>query len=393
MQAFSHLHHLPHHRLKNMSIFYLAATLRTFVFSFLYLFIPALLYRKFLQMGYLNQEAIILTAFSFIIFYIAHLIFPIGVGRLIYRRGIRTAFVIGQLLLLPFFILLSRADSLGLIFLSFFLFGTAASFWWTSYHTYFMELGKRDRLGRELGTITIMGILLSASAPFMGGILLTAFGSNYLYYFSFFLIFISVIMLYFIEDLENLDDFTFKDILAETGRSRRDFIAFLGGGGESFIHIVVWPLILALIIGDFIELGGFLTLITLITTVFIYIVGRLADRNKQRLERIGTIAVALVWTGKALTVNLYLLFIFGILFSFFSYIYHLPMDTIMYSHGLRDKKLTYVVFREMSYKVGSIISGALFIILIKLGVSLSLTLLIAAVSTLSALYMREKSAS
>ena len=311
--------------------------------------------------------SLLTISFSYLILVTTHGAFTPLVTIVIQKYGIKTSFIISQVLLSFFLAFASITNNLFHYFIGFFIWGVAAAFWWVSYHYYFLEVGLKNKFGQEMSYLEILAILISLIAPLFAGLIITFLGQVYLFGAATIIILSSVTFLLMIKDFEKNAYVRVADILQESLSRKRDLLAFIGAGGEEIVYSVVWPLLLFIVFNDFIKLGIFSSVILLIAVVVTWLVGKLCDTTpKEKLEKVGSLVIGSTWLGKFLMQHPAAIFVLDSIYRIFYHLFSIPLTTLAYSHALHDNKIRYVVFRELSYKLGNMLGLLLFILLIVL---------------------------
>jgi len=357
MRTHYHFIHLPHHH-NRLSLLYLVATLRTFIFGFFSLFLPILVFQHFLIVG--EKGALIITIIFFLLHALFHLLTITLTVKIASKYGLKTTFFLGQLILLLLFILLIRQD----YFWGAVVFGLASSLWWFSYHYCFIELSTHKRLGKEVGTVQALGIIATIVAPLVGGLFLNLGNELSFYGAGIVLIVISLIFILFFKQVEKINSVSFEDIKNEAKKMPRDFIAFIGGGAEEIIYTVAWPLMLFYVLKNLLVLAEFSTLVLFLAALAYYVTGIFLDHiNKEKLEKIGILSVSTSWLGKAIFQTPLTLSIFDTLHKVLSSFFVLPLMVIAYDHADKNRQ-RYIAFREVGWKLGNIAALIIFSLIV-----------------------------
>lgn len=391
MQSYATLFHLPHHKSQYLSLLYVVATVRTFVFVLLGLFLPIFIFNIFLQEGFSEKGAIRLVVFAFLFFQITHGLLVTLVSKINAKYGTKTGFLTGQFFLTIFLFLLFYSQNPPLVLLNFILWGVAGSFYWVSYHTFFLEVAKQKKFGEELGLLEILGVTTGLIAPSLAGLIITIFGFNLLFIVCLILILLSMIFLIFVKDSEKLEAVSFLDVKNEILGKKRDFISFVGAGGEEVIYSVAWPLLLFTIFKNYVEVGMIASVVVLISGLGALVAGKLSDRmEKNKIEKIGSTGVAITFISRVFLHTPISLYVIDSLYKMFSNFFFLPLNALAYTHALSGNKTKYVVFRETGYKVGNILGLASFLVILSIGLAFWWVFIFGAIFSLLPLVMKEK---
>lgn len=368
MQSYVGLFHLPHHKSEYLSLLYIVAVIRTFVFLLLGLFLPIFVFKIFLREGFNEKSALLLVVFAFLLFQITHGLLVTLVSKINARFGTKAGFLIGQFFLTIFLFILFSSQNTPLVFIGFFLWGIAASFYWISYHTFFLEVGKPRKFGEELGVLEMLGVSTGLIAPVLAGTIITFFGFKVLFITSLILILLSMFFLIFVRDREKLESVNFFDVKDEILGKKRDFISFVGAGAEEIIYSVAWPLLLFTVFQSYIEVGMIASVVVLTAGMVALIVGKLSDRiEKDKIEKFGSASIAITFIGRVFLQTPISLYILDAFYKIFSNFFFLPLNALAYTHAMDGNKTKYVVFRETGYRVGNILGLTSFLLILSVG--------------------------
>ena len=391
MQSYASLFHLPHHKSEYLSLLYIVAVIRTFVFILLGLFLPIFIFNLFLREGFNEKSALLLVVFAFLFFQITHGLLVTLVSKINARFGIKAGFLIGQFFLTIFLFILFYSQNTPLVFLNFALWGVGASFYWISYHTFFLEVGKQKKFGEELGFLEILGTSTGLIAPILAGTIITILGFATLFIICIILILLSMIFLFFVNDIEKIESVNFLDVKNEILKKKRDFVSFVGAGGEEIIYSVAWPLLLFIIFKNYVEVGMIASVVVLTSGLVALITGKLSDRiEKNKIEKIGSASVAITFIGRVFLQTPISLYVIDSLYKIFSNLFYLPLNALAYTHAMDGNKAKYVVFRETGYRVGNILGLASFLLILSIGLPFWWVFIFGAIFSLLPMAIKEK---
>ncbi|PIU69239.1 hypothetical protein COS81_00870 [candidate division WWE3 bacterium CG06_land_8_20_14_3_00_42_16] len=395
MRSYASLFHLPHHKSEYLSLLYIVAVIRTFVFLFLGLFLPIYIFKIFLSEGFSEKSALLLVVFAFLCLQIIHGLLVTLASKINAQFGIKAGFLIGQFFLAIFLFILFYSQNTQLVFLNFVLWGVAASFYWISYHTFFLEVGNPKKFGEELGFLEMLGTSTGLIAPISAGIIITIFGFTTLFIISLILILLSMIFLIFVNDIEKLESVNFLDVKNEILEKKRDFISFIGAGGEEIVYSVAWPLLLFTIFKNYIEVGIVASVVVLTSGLVALIAGKLSDCiEKDKMEKIGSVSVAITFIARIFLRTPIFFYIIDSLYKIVSNFFYLPLNALAYTHAIdgnkTGNKTKYVVFRETGYRVGNILGLASFLLILSMGFPFWWVFIFGAIFSLLPMMIKEK---
>jgi len=356
--------HLPHHKSQPLTVLTIAANLRSFLFAFFSLFLPIVIFQNYLYLG--QQKALIVTLLFFVLLTLVYLLSTIPTTFLASKFGLKFTFLLAQIFLLIFFLLLTKK----MIFFAFITFGFAASLWWYSYHLFFIEVSDKKQLGRQIGAVETVSVLSGVLAPFFGGLILESGGSSVFFLTGFILTLASLSVIFFLTPPTKIVSVSLEENFHEMVKRKKDMIAFFGAGGEETIYTIAWPIILYLIFKNILTIAKISTLIMLIAALVYYISGLIVDKlNKDKLERIGVWAVFLSWIGKAFFQNPIALTFFDTIHKVLGCFFVVPLTAIAYDHAKHERE-KYIAFREISYRIGNLLAYASFFLILLCGLPL-----------------------
>ncbi|OGC49935.1 hypothetical protein A2716_01075 [candidate division WWE3 bacterium RIFCSPHIGHO2_01_FULL_40_23] len=388
---FSTLLHLPRRPSEFLSLLYLVAVIRNLVFILLNLFLPIFVFKIFLELGSSEKEALILIGLTFLYFQTVHGILTFAVSKVISHYGTKVGFIIGQVALSGSLYMLFHSKSLEGVFASFLIWAVAAAFYWISYHTFFLEMGKPGKFGEELGLVEMLTILTGLTAPALTGALIALKGPQILFTVCVLLILVTLVLILLVKDNQKLGSVGLKTTLLDIRGNKRDFISFIGAGGQEIIYSVAWPLILFAVFKNYLEVGIIASIILLTSGLTSFFVGKLSDHvNKVSIEKIGSAVISATFIGRVFFQTPLSLYALDSIYKIFSSAFNLPLEALAYTKAVDGDKVRYIVFRELGYKAGGILGMVSFLVVLYLGLSFWWTFAFAALFSLLPMAARQK---
>jgi len=237
----------------------------------------------------------------------------------------------------------------------------------------------------------MLGTSTGLIAPILAGIIITIFGFTTLFIISLILILLSMIFLIFVNDIEKLESVNFLDVKNEILEKKRDFISFIGAGGEEIVYSVAWPLLLFTIFKNYIEVGIVASVVVLTSGLVALIAGKLSDRiKKDKIVKIGSVSVAITFMARIFLQTPIFLYVIDSLYKIFSNFFYLPLNALAYTHAIDGNKTKYVVFRETGYRVGNILGLASFLLILSIGFPFWWVFIFGAIFSLLPMMIKEK---
>ena len=394
MRSFYLLHNLLHYQhdtSHNLKLLYWLYALRAAVFTYLAVFLPFYYLQDFINLGFNNQTALILTMLVFLIFQFANILGSFWAAFLSRKTSVKKTLWLSVLVLMGTTIMLSvRKDSL-VIFLSGIGFGLHSGLWWITYHLEFVLAGLKKEYGKQVGIRQALGIASGALLTLFAGLIINRFGFSYMYLFTTLLLIIMLIIVNLLEDHElKALPFKFIEMKQVIKKFPADFALYFSVGAEGFVAEIVWPLLLFVVFTQPLTVGIIAALVTLVAFAVRIVAGIWMDNHQQQQEfkKLGIFTVSLIYLGKALSQYPLSLVFFDSLHRIFTTFYYLPAVTLNYFRSLTENKTVYILSRELVGLFGKITALVIAILLLALEVNVWYLLLIGVFSPLISLLIK-----
>ncbi len=246
--------------------------------------------------------------------------------------------------------------------------GIETGFFNQSYHTLICRLSLEEEMGKSLGASKFLGNFISMLTPFLGGVIISHFGFNYLFYSSILLILVSIGGLLKLEIPAEKDKVNLQEYLSWVKEKRYNRL-MLSQMGRYFydISLVLWPLFVFLIIDDVVRVGSIYTISLFFAMLTSLFTGHYLDKKKQpRLP-------FLVSGGILSTISMFRLLVTGawdiiiidcsnrILGDF----YWLVHEKFIFIRGRGSQDFSYFVYREVNRSLAAVLfwsAAALFFV-------------------------------
>ncbi len=370
---------------------YAGSTIRSFVFSFLNLFIPVIVFSFFKINGFSDQDALAAAAKIFLLSTIVYSFWAIFFTWFSSKIGIRTSLIIAQILLAVYLFLgANQISSLALASIIFFFISDAS--WLIPYHIHFAAYGETKFLGQTLSAMDILGIGAGIISPILAGFLLNTNNSSALYLLSAILTIVSITFLLRIKENPRVERLAPpKTILLLVQAFRRDWIAFIGVGFEECVQGFAWPIFLFLLFKNPLNIGAFAAAVTILSVLAAYLSGKLTDQlPKEKIERVSSVIISLSWLGKFVSNRVPLYFLVDTLHRFASSFYYLPLNALAYTHAKRGNIPGYILVRELCYKTGNCLAYLSLLSIISSKLPLQALFLLGGIFSLAPLLIKDK---
>lgn len=349
------------------------------------------MYEKLIGMGVPVTKALTYTGLVYVLLPVSHMIFTLAASFCNARWGIKYGFIIGQVFFLLFLLVFSGAKSILEIMWGFVLWGMASAFWWVSYHSYFIELSEKKKLGNQISKVEIIGILAGLIGPIFAGVMMTIFGKFILFPIVCLVSVVGLIFFIWIEEKKKLSVVGLQDLVSVAIKYPRDFISYMGAGAEEIVYSVAWSLFLYFVFKNYSIIGLFTSLVVLISIALAYLVGKWTDTlSKDKIEKLGAGIISASWLTRALLQHPVFMFLLDSVYKVFFSCFLIPFRAIAYKHALEDNINRYVVFREIGYAIGNIVALLCFVLIAYMGFPLWYTFILGALFALIPMIISEK---
>lgn len=269
---------------------YLSSAISNFAISALLLFEPIYLY----TLGFPLWK---IMMFYFLTYVLYFFLMPLG-GKLAKRKGFEHGMMYGSVALVAYLMLLLAVPyhptffyaALGMLAIEKTLF-------WPGFHADFAFFSQQGERGREIGFAAILESLAGILGPFLGGVIIVAFGFPTLFIAVCVMALLSVAPLLSTKEQFTPTEFSYGEqyrVLAAP-ENRRRAIGYLGYA-EELIVLTVWPIFIFVTIGNAAGTGVAIALSALATATITAISGHMTDNHHRReVLRAGTLLYAAGW--------------------------------------------------------------------------------------------------
>jgi MFS family permease len=296
---------------KKLTQLYISLALRSFALSFVGLFIPLYLYK---EMGYSFETTLLFFVFYALIFAIST---PLA-AKLCAKYGIKHCILFSIPLYLSFIILLHLLPvfQTPLIIISA-LFGASQGLYWMGTNLLFAKISHRKHRGEEVGKRMAFKIAGTIAGPLIGGFLITYFGFTIVFIIVSLTLLTSGIILFLSKENHVRYRFSFREIVNKD--HWKDSLFFISKGTQVAAEGIIWPLFIFAILGSYFSLGIVGSLLSGISAILVFVVGRYSDhQNKRKIVLFITPFESLAWFLRAFVLTPFHVFavtIFGALTS------------------------------------------------------------------------------
>ncbi|OGF20804.1 hypothetical protein A2257_03495 [Candidatus Falkowbacteria bacterium RIFOXYA2_FULL_38_12] len=338
---------------------FLSTAILDFAVSAVSIFEPIYLY----TIGF-SVEKIIL--FYIAVYAIYFFLAPLG-GKLARSYGYEHSIIYSSPFLIIFYLSL-----FAIPYHPFFIASAIISFslqkmlYWPGYHADFARFGKGKERGKEISNMVVASSIVWIIGPFLGGIFLTIFGFKPLFIIVSFLILISNIPLLTTPEKFVPVYFSYKEAMKKIfiKENWRKLFAYLGFG-EEHIALVLWPLFIFLVIGEYDKIGLLVSTSIFLATLLTLYFGWLADRApKRKMLKVGVGFTLLSWILKSLAFSALGVFVADFLYRVTKRVIYIPFTSITYEEAKDKSVMQEIIFFQMALSLGKVLVSILALILL-----------------------------
>lgn len=375
--------HLPHWRLTGLHALFATATLRTFAYSLVGVFVPIFIYQ-------LNESILQVLAY-FIVIRGVELMANYSVVSILPRLGYVRAMFIANLLLILHVLLLKIGEAdVTYLYLSAAAAGLVIPFYWIPYHLIFTLDGVQDKLGREVGLIKILSRVANVAGPLLGGMIITTLGFSVVFVVTAVLLAFSVVPIYFLREkfpVQNTPSFREAWKILWSKKFRDNLLGFISIGAEGSIQSAFWPLFLFVFVGGIEVVGGLTTLVLMISIGVVWLVGNWVDEGEgKETLGFGALGNGVVWVLKLFAQSVGGAFLVDSAYKVSKSILVIPFNSFMYKKAKEDP-LGFLIAREWAINGGRFLTLLVLLVLVSAGVNWLVAFVIAAVASLGTVFL------
>ena len=339
---------------KELDELYLSTAIRHFAGSFVTIFVPVYL----LVLGFAIKD---IAIYFLILLTSVLLFFPFGL-KLNSIIGIKKTISLGIFISIIYYLLLNYLSS-GNITYHFvaLICGISAGIYWAGFHVEFSKFLDKGKGGQQNSLLSISSKMAGALGPIVGALLITKFSFNVVFLLSALFLFISMIPLFFTKDQKTNYNFSFKEIFkADT---KRKAVVYWANAIVSDSLGIFWPIFIYISLKDVMSLGWIISITALIEIFFLFYIGKMSDKNKKKVMKIGVFSHAFSWLTRIFFISPLGILLNNMYSSFSKVMIDLPLGKIVYERSKKSKKSSnYFLFREFHLWVGRVIVLSLVII-------------------------------
>ena len=388
-------------RVSGVRAIYLNNLLRGLGYSMVGIFFPIYVFLWGFERGGLGLGLKTLL-FSVALERLGVVLLAIPLGKLVYKIGFKYSILISAIATSTWFIIPSIFPrSLGVIIALALVSAIEIPIYWLARLSIMSLDGEKDGYGAEVSLLSLIDQASSILGPFVGGILLAANGFGLLFTVSTFICMLSTIPVFFISDYRIKDGISLKGFFEWlSDKSQRHIhIASFGQGWANFVDAYFWPLFIFVIIGSFTVLGTITSITFALSSVAIFIAGKMFDKKRamggmedEHEYTLATILLSLITVVRPILSSISSLFGLDAFFRIVLPFWGVGYESYLYTAGSKARSaLEFFTYREIVYSAARVIGPAILLIFVGTSYFWWATFALGSIGTVATLGMQKES--
>ncbi len=339
-------HRYAHFFKRDLFEIYFLLMFRALGFSMIGIFLPLFL---FIEKGYSLPKVILF----FVIMSLAFALSCVCALKIISKFGAKHSMVWSYSSLILGFVLLIFLDKWQWMYvLSSFFQGFSFGFFWIGFHIDAAIHSRKKDIAQEAGLISFASVLGAVIGPVIGGVILKFFGFTLLFVVALCLFVVSVLPLMFSKEVYARTDFDLSSLIKK--ENLKYFLGYVVQGIRWTAAGTFWPIFIFAILGSYLSLGWYATIVTFIIGILGYIAGIVADKyGKSLMIRISAPFEALFWIIRVFVSSVFGVFVIGALGNISGLGIDIPLLAKTYTK--KEQIAAFVFLREISLRIGELI--------------------------------------
>ena len=207
------------------------------------------------------------------------------VAKLISKTGYRWMMLIGliSLALKAWFLMQVGQYSLWLLAPAMILGGVAIASYYQGYYGIFLDDNDDDRIGEQMGLMTMVGRMALIISPLLAGFLVDEYGFSVMFGVAMSLLIISLGPLFLMQHHEHKASSFSTKAVVKLFKKKKGFTASVFWWNiESGIQAFYWPIFLFLVVGSHIKFGAIASIVMIFNSLAVYVSGKIYDKRPLR---------------------------------------------------------------------------------------------------------------
>ena len=338
---------LATHASKQMKRLMSATALLDFALAAISLFEPIYLFT-------LHWSLASISAFYFGVYTLTFFLLPIG-ARYAGKIGFQHSILFSSPFLIAYYLALYAIPKNPVfIAVAIVAFALQKCLYWPGYDSEMAAFGHDGERGREVSNITSLTSFAAILGPSFGGFLVGAFGFSVTFAVIGLMMLFSNIPLFTIPQERARDGLPYLPAIKRVFRKeQRGFVSAMGGFGEEYVAMVIWPIFIFVTLKGFAATGVLISISLLLSTLALLFIGGLSDlQSRHAVVRTGSIFTSFSWF-----VRPFLLGPLGVLSGDFFYrvsksLLGVPLAAVVYERAGKGPLLERIAVYEMGIFFG-----------------------------------------
>jgi MFS-type transporter involved in bile tolerance (Atg22 family) len=278
------------------------------------------------------------------------------------RWGIKKVMLLGNVALIPAYPLLNYISSGIPYFLVAALFGLSVGLYYSAFHIDFAKFCDKKKEATEFSILIVVARIAFAAGPVVGAIVISKLSYTFLFFMVSAILLISFIPLSLTKDKKvKKPDFSFKKLF--NADSKKKALAYQALSITETTGAIFWPVFIFWALGEVISLGAIESITSILLVVLLLIVGKMADKHRNRVLKLGITCNAVSWPLRLFFLSPIGIFLVNIFAAASHVLTMLPLSKVVYNGARESKNMAnYFLFREFNLWFGRVIMFGLVII-------------------------------
>lgn len=356
---------------------YLTHTMRQMATALIGIFLPIYIYEispnflMFSKNTEINGVAWVLLYFCMRSF--GALVFTYVLGSSLFSRiHLQRSIIISFVVLIAEMTVLLFADkNLYLVILAGLLAGLKVTTYWIPYHGFFVKKmkGVEGHFGKKTGLRFSLVRVVTGIAPFIGGLIISAFGFNMLFIVSIMLLVVaSVPILNSVSEGTHIKHDPIKVTHAYLFKKKyaKNTIAFFGDGADALVYAVFWPILLFVVLENFVTLGSLNSASLLISSLSMLLVGKLLDKYGSKVVHgVGVFINSALYIPRIFVSKALVFYGIDVVDRFNSAFYSVPNMSLAYEKAARAENASdFIIYRELAIHTSIVVVSCLLMLIL-----------------------------
>ncbi len=373
-------HYFSYHLNREVEEVYWHAIVNSLALSLVFIFEPIYLY----SLGYSVTQIL----WYYVQVYVWYTVLISFGAKFASRFGYKHAILVSNFFYVFYWIaLFSIKAEPWLFFAAPLLFALQKSFFWPAYdaEVAVATTAAKVQEGREVGVLFSLNQLAFVVGPVVGGLVSHFLGFAALFITAAALMLVSVYPLFKSPEIHSTHQFRFQNLWSVFRNHTSNFFGYWGYAEDLMVQSL-WPVYMFTIVASFLNVGLITTIATLIGTVLMLYVGKLADKgDRRRLIRFSSIFYGITWIFRFLGKGTGGVLAFDALTKTGKDMSNVPLMALTFVRAGEkgpDYAIAYSVFYEFSLSIGKILTALAGIAILGSGLSVMFVFALAGILTM-----------